>query len=119
MDKITIKSLKFHGFHGYYGHERKEGNDFEVDVTAQGLFRGAIQNNNLDDTFNYEWVEQVVNQILHGKQEKLIEALCFRIGERLFEKASNVRKLKVTVRKLNPPIKTPAAYAEITMKWNR
>ena len=119
MDKITIKSLKFRGLHGYYDQEREDGNEFEIDVTAKGSFRNAIQNDNLDSTFNYELVEEIVAKILNGEKEKLIETLCFRIGEDLFKQATPVKRLKVTVRKLNPPIKTPAAYAEITMKWNR
>lgn len=119
MDKITIKSLKFHALHGYYDHEREDGNEFEVDVTAKGAFREAIREDNLDLTFNYEWVEKIVADILHGKKEKLIETLCFQIGEKLFEKFPHIQKLHVTVRKLHPPIKTPAAYAEITMKWKR
>lgn len=119
MDKITIKSLKFHGLHGYYDREREQGNEFEVDVTAKGPFRQAIHDNNLDLTFNYEWVENIVADILNGKKEKLIETLCFNIGEKLFKKAPHIQKLIVTVRKLNPPIKTPVAYAEITMKWKR
>lgn len=119
MDKITIKSLRFHALHGYYDRERKKGNEFEVDVTAKGLFKNAIRNDDLDLTFNYEIVEEVVSEIMTGEKEKLLETLCFKIGEQLFDKVNQVKKLSVTVRKLNPPIKTPAAYAEITMKWKR
>lgn len=119
MDKITIKSLKFKGLHGYYDRERLEGNEFEVDVTAKGNFKSSIENDDLDQTFNYEIVEEITGDILSGDSEKLIETLCKKIGDQLFERSPYVKKLAVTVRKLNPPIKTPAAYAEITMKWKR
>lgn len=119
MDKITIKSLKFKGLHGYYDRERVDGNEFEVDVTVKGDFRPAIQNDDLEQTFNYEIVEEVAGSILSGDSEKLLETLCVKIGDQLFERSPKVKKLTVTVRKLNPPIKTPAAHAEITMKWKR
>ena len=119
MDKITINSLKFIGLHGYYDRERMDGNEFEVDVTAKGDFKSAIENDDLTQTFNYEIVEEVAGEILTGEPEKLIEALCKKIGDQLFERSPHVKKLAVTVRKLNPPIKTPAAFAEITMKWKR
>jgi len=119
LDKITINSLQFKGLHGYYDRERVDGNEFEVDVTAKGDFRSAIENDDLDQTFNYEIVEEVAENVLSGESEKLIETLCKKIGDQLFERSPHIKKFSVTVRKLKPPIKTPAAFAEITMKWKR
>ena len=119
MDKITIKALKFRGKHGYYENERLEGNDFELDVSAWGNFREAAQNRELNATFNYEHVETVAKNVLHGDSEKLIETLCMKIGDQLFEKSPRIKKLNVALRKLNPPINVPAGYAEISMTWKR
>lgn len=119
MDTITLKSLAFHGHHGYYESERISGNQFEVDVTARGNFRPSVQLNNLDETFNYELVSDIASSVFSGKEEKLIEALCVKIGDALFERSPHVKLLSVTVRKLNPPISVPAAWAEVTMQWKR
>lgn len=119
MDKITLKSLKFHGPHGYYENERMQGNHFELDVTARGHFRSAVLNDDLEQTFNYELVSEIASSVFSGKEEKLIETLCQRIGNNLFERSPVVKKLTVTVRKLDPPIAVPAAWAEVTMTWKR
>lgn len=119
MDKITLKSLQFHAKHGYYDNERLKGNNFELDVSAEGDFKKSIQNNSLDNTFNYEIVEQIADDVFSGASEKLIESLCEKIGERIFTECKNVMRLKVSLRKMDPPIKVPAEYAEITMKWKR
>lgn len=119
LDKITLKGLKFYGRHGYYEQERKSGNQFEIDVIASGNFKAAIKNDDLSKTFNYELVEKVAGAVFNGKSEKLIEKLCYQIGEDLFEQSANVKKLSVSVRKLHPPIQTDADYAEITMEWKR
>jgi 7,8-dihydroneopterin aldolase/epimerase/oxygenase len=119
LDTITLKSLSYHSGHGYYDRERTEGNQFEVDVTAMGDFRKAIVNDSLSDTFDYEKAEEIVNRIMNGKSEKLIEKLCSRIGDELFIKLPSATQLFVTVRKLNPPLKTKAEFAEITMQWKR
>lgn len=119
MDKITIKSLKFRGKHGFYEHERKNGNDFELDISANGFFKPSIKENDLNLTFDYERVQEIAASVLQGPSEKLIETLCFNIGERIFEQFNQIKKLSVSLRKLNPPISTPAKYAEITMKWKR
>ncbi len=119
LDKITIKSLKFQGKHGYYDHERENGNDFEVDITARGNFKPSINNDDLELTFDYERAQEITADIIHGPSEKLIETLCLNIGNQLFEQFSQIQKLSVSLRKMNPPVKSPAKFAEITMKWKR
>lgn len=119
MDTITLKSLEFYGKHGYYDEERLEGNHFELDVIAKGNFKAAIENDDLNQTFNYEIVKEVAQHVFNGPSEKLIETLCSRIGTKIFERSTNTKELTISLRKLNPPIGIPAEYAEITMTWNR
>lgn len=119
MDTITLKSLKFQGKHGYYNEEREKGNHFELDVIAKGDFKAAIEDDNLDLTFNYEIVNQIAQKIFNGPSEKLIETLCQRIGKNIFEHSPLVDELTVSLRKLDPPIGVPTKYAEIKMTWNR
>lgn len=120
MDCITIKSLSYHAKHGYSKQERIEGNRFEVDVVAFGNFRGAAeQDENLELTFDYTTAEEIVRSVMLGESRKLIETLCREIGDIIFESSPIILSLKVSVRKLSPPIKTKAAYSEITLEWNR
>ncbi|MDZ7720141.1 MAG: dihydroneopterin aldolase [Balneolaceae bacterium] len=119
MDTITLKSLEFTGKHGYYDEERQEGNHFELDVIAKGNFKNSINGNDLDQTFNYEIVKEVAQRVFNGSSEKLIETLCSRIGNEIFERSPVTKELVVSLRKLNPPIGVPVEYAEIMMTWNR
>ncbi len=119
LDVITIKSIQFHGKHGHAEIERIEGNQFEVDVTAKGFFKDSIKNEELDKTFDYALAEKTAAEIIYGPSKKLIETLCYQIGEELFKKAETVLELTVTVRKLSPPVDSPAEYAQITMTWKR
>lgn len=119
MDRITIKSLTFKARHGYYEEERVEGNWFEVDLIAHGNFKKAIDENDLNKTFNYETATSIVADIMEGPAEKLIETLCSKIGNRLMEKEPAICLLEVVVRKLSPPIQVKSEYAEISMKWSR
>ena len=119
MDKVTIKSLKYRARHGWYEHEREEGNQFELDLTAWGDFKEAINNDNLDLTFDYEKAQAIAADVFYGKQERQIETLCSRIGEHIFRDFGHIKKLEVALRKLEPKIGTQSAYAEITMVWTR
>lgn len=119
MDKITIKSLSFTAGHGYYEEERQKGNRFEVDITAYGNFKSAIENDDLSKTFNYETAAKITAEIFEGPSEKLIETLCSKIGTALFERETEICLLEVTVRKLSPPIQMKSEYAEIRMEWSK
>lgn len=120
LDRITLKSLAYEAKHGYYDDERRGGNRFEIDLTAYGSFRAAATNDhNLEITFDYERAEQIVSEVMHGEPKKLIETLCSEIGSKIFEAFPVVKHLNVSVRKLNPPIKTEASYAEVTLEWKR
>ncbi len=118
-DRITIKSLKIHGKHGHHPEERENGNDFEIDIIASGYFRDSIKNDDLTKTFDYKVADKFVRDVINGPSEKLIETLCAKIGDRLFHKFTAIKALTVSLRKMSPPIETPAAYAEITMQWSR
>lgn len=119
LDRIKLTSLSFRALHGYYDDERKNGNDFEVDLEAFGHFRSSVNEDDLAATFDYEKAAAITSQVMNGPSEKLIEALCLQIGERLMEAMPTLNHLNVTVRKLNPPVNPPAASAEVIMEWKR
>ncbi len=118
-DQITLKSISIEGKHGYYDVEREKGNRFEVDLEATGQFREAILKNDLTLTFDYEKAEKIVRDVMKGSPERLIETLCHKIGDQMFHSFTHIEKLTVSVRKLDPPIASPAKFAQIRMTWRR
>ena len=50
MDCIILKNLKFRGRHGYFPKERREGNDFEVDVMLWVNLERAAKGDELEQT---------------------------------------------------------------------
>lgn len=119
MDTLTIKGLRFHAGHGYYEEERREGNDFEVDLTFHADLSEAGHSDDLEKTIDYQKAEDLVKRIMEGPSVKLIETLAVKIGETLFETFEQVTKLEISVRKLNPPLSTDTQYSEVHMTWQR
>lgn len=119
MDTLTIKSIQLHGHHGYYESEQREGNRFELDVILKADFRPAAKTDDLTLTCNYEIVEEVARRIMSGPPQKLIETLCLKIGDKLFERFPAVFHMELALRKLNPPLQHTTAYSEIRMEWQR
>ena len=118
-DVLTLKALRYHAFHGVHEIERKHGNTFEVDVTFHAALRQAGKSDKLDLTVDYEKVEKIISGVMLGSSVHLIEKLCMDIGEQLMDTFLQVYAIQVVIRKLNPPIKIPAAYSEISMQWQR
>ncbi len=120
MDTLTLKSIELKGKHGVYSEERKSGNRFELDVILHGEFKPAGDQDDLALTINYESIESIASGILAGGPSKfLIESLCLQIGNRIFDYFPEIQAMEIALRKMHPPLKSPTAYAEIRMKWQR
>lgn len=119
MDILTLKGLCFRAGHGYYEEERRDGNDFEVDLTFSANLRDAGENDDLSLTIDYQQAEEIVSAVMEGPSVKLIETLAKKIGDRLFKAFPMVETLEVAVRKLHPPLDTETAHSEVRMTWQR
>lgn len=120
MDSLSVNGMKFLGYHGVQDFEKKEGNDFIVDVTFHVDLSEAGRTDELKDAINYTEVQQLTAQIMEGESVDLIETLCFRIGQKLNEfYQDQPKKIIVEVRKLNPPINAPIDYTKVRMTWPR
>lgn len=117
MNTLTIKGMKFRAFHGVHEHEKKEGNDFEVDVTFYTDISKAGKSDKLSDAIDYTEVHKIISDIMHGKSVDLIEHLCFKIGSKITESIPSETKFEVSVRKLTPPLSSHTAYTEARMSW--
>tara|TARA_R110000868_G_scaffold235273_3_gene489043 strand:- start:13912 stop:14274 length:363 start_codon:yes stop_codon:yes gene_type:complete len=119
MDKLVLKGLKFRGLHGYFENERIEGNDFEVDVTFSTSLSEAGKTDDLSKTIDYSKAQEIISSVMEGESKKLIETLTFLIGQKLYTYFAFVESIKVSVRKLHPPMPGETEYSEVTMSWPR
>lgn len=119
METLTLKSLHFHAPHGYHKEEREQGNDFEVDLIITAPLRKAGTTDQIEDTVDYQEVQQAVAAVMKGPSVKLIETLAHKIGNNLFKAHPDMTALEVAVRKLNPPLEIKTDYSEIRMSWQR
>ena len=117
QDKVRIQAIKVFGYHGYYEKERKEGNNFEVDLSAipKNLLH---QMQELDDSFDYEQAVKVVERVFKGPSRLFIEDLASEIGFKLWNE-NQLQSLCVSVRKLNPPVSLKASFSEVRLCWPR
>jgi len=119
MHTLTLSGLQYHARHGVYETEQIEGNDFEVDLIFEADLGAAGLNDDLSETIDYEKAEQIVRNVMERPPVQLLETLIRQIGETLFSHFKQAKKLEVRLRKLNPPLATPAKYSQLKYTWTR
>ena len=99
---ISVEGIKVYAFHGCLEEEAKIGGHYQVDVHIETDFSKAMNNDSLEDTVDYVWVNKVVQEEM-AIRSKLIESVGHRIMKQLKSK-NGKGKYRVVIRKLSPPI---------------
>ncbi len=116
VDEITLTGLRVFGRHGVYSDERRDGQDFVVDVTMLLDTRRAAETDDVADTVHYGEVAEQVAEIVGGEPVNLLETLAARIADRLLADFG-LRLVRVTVHKPSAPI--PLTFADVSVSITR
>ena len=117
MVKIELIELEFYAYHGLYSEEQKKGNNFIVNLSVEGDFEGAVNNDDLDATVDYEKLYAVVADEMYTPS-KLLEHVAGRILNRIIKGHPEIKGITIGIEKLSPPIngKCKATKVSITKK---
>lgn len=118
MSKIILENMEFHAFHGCLDHEKQLGNTFIVTVNMDLSTDKAGKSDELRDTLNYQLVYDVVKEQMEIPS-KLIEHVGQRILDSIFKNFPIIKKLKVKLSKLNPPLGAKVQSVSIELKKTR
>jgi dihydroneopterin aldolase len=100
---IKVNNIKLYAFHGCLDEEAKIGSEYRVDVTVKADLKKSAKSDELEDTVDYVHLTHVVKEEM-AIRSKLLEEVAQRILNRLFNELKMIRKAKVSVAKINPPI---------------
>ncbi|HTI61766.1 dihydroneopterin aldolase [Mucilaginibacter sp.] len=118
MINVALHGAEFFGKHGFYPEEQLLGSKFVVDISADFEPQGALQNDKLADTVNYEHLyELTFTQMQHPR--KLIETLCQAIIDDIVKHYPYVAVVSVTIKKLNPPLRGKVDHSSVTITYNK
>lgn len=114
--KIGLEDVRIHAPHGFFEEEHLMGNEFSIDVEVEASIAGAAQNDDLGGTVNYATIYYLI-QAEMKKPTQLLEALAYRMGNRILNQFDSVSSVKLRLRKLNPPLggKVGAAVVEVSL----
>lgn len=115
-DRIELRGLKVRGRHGVFDHERRDGQDFLVDVTVWMDLAPAAASDDLADTLDYGTLAQRVAAIVGGEPRDLIEAVAGRVAEDVMGDR-RVHAVEVVLHKPGAPI--PLEFADVAVVARR
>lgn len=101
MLKIELLNLWFSARHGLYEEEKVVGGDFKLDVELYYLPKTKPYH--IHETIDYSEVYAVIQQHMR-KPEPLLETLVMNIGNDILHRFALAEEVKVSIRKINPPI---------------
>lgn len=103
-DQIVLTGIHGFGYHGLFEQERKDGQDFFVDLTLSVDLRSASTSDAISDTVNYAEITDLVIEEITINPVNLIEKLAGRIADRVLTQHVKVKSVTVTVHKPQAPV---------------
>ncbi len=115
-DQIVITGIRGIGHHGVFDYERRDGQEFAVDITLFLKASSAASTDELSDTVDYGAVSQLVFDRIVGEPVSLIETLAEQIAADVL-KISGIEQVEVTVHKPQAPI--PVPFENVSLRFLR
>jgi 7,8-dihydroneopterin aldolase/epimerase/oxygenase len=115
-DRIRLTGLTVFGHHGVFEHEKRDGQDFVVDVTIWLDLTRAVATDDLTETVHYGELAGLAAGIIAGPPRDLIEAVAGEIAETVMARYP-VHAAEVTVHKPFAPI--PLTFTDVSVTVRR
>jgi 7,8-dihydroneopterin aldolase/epimerase/oxygenase len=114
-DHISIKGIKGFGFHGVFEFEKRDGQDFYVDLEIELDLTAAAKSDKLEDTIDYSVFTKITKEIITGEPVDLIEHLASNIAETIKTIFPQIIAIAVTVHKPDAPVKEDVTDIAVTI----
>lgn len=118
MGIIKLNNIKIYAYHGCLVEEGQIGSDYRVDLTIAADLAQAASSDKLSDTVDYVHLNAIVKEEM-AIRSKLLEHVCKRILDRAFLEIPTLKKARVIVSKVNPPIGGDVASVSVSLSKKR
>ncbi|MEO5945630.1 MAG: dihydroneopterin aldolase [Chitinophagaceae bacterium] len=99
---IYLNQVRFFAYHGLFEEEQKTGNEFEVNL-AVSYDPGSELIDELSETVNYASLFSILQEEMQ-KPRELLETFVMEVAELLHKTYPSIKKIEISLSKLNPPI---------------
>lgn len=116
---ITLKNCAFFARHGVLAEENAIGQRFFVDAVLDVEAGDALETDLVEQTVDYGAAFTLIENVVTGRQRKLIEALALDIAKALCDRFPQIARAAITVRKPSAPVQGILDYAEVRVEHCR
>jgi FolB domain-containing protein len=117
-DTITITGLRLRGYHGVFEHEKRDGQEFIIDLSIELDLSSAGSSDDLQNTLDYSVIVDEVAQRVTGESVDLIETLAHDIAQLVLTHPQPTA-VTVTVHKPQAPVGHPIDDIAVTIRRER
>lgn len=118
VDRLALRGLRARGLHGVLETERRDGQEFVVDVELALDTRCAARSDDLADTVHYGELAQRLHAAVGSDPVDLLETLAQRLADVCLTEPL-VQEVSVTVHKPSAPIPVPFDDVSLTIHRSR
>lgn len=115
LGKIEIEGMEFYAHHGCYETERRVGGKFTVDLYIEADCDKASETDNIEDACNYQRAYEIIKEEI-AITSNLLENVCKRMLDSLYKNVSGIKKARVKVSKMNPPMGGQILKTSLTLE---
>lgn len=115
-DRIALTGLRVFGRHGVFEHEKRDGQEFVVDITLWLDLGKAAATDDLAETVHYGELAERAAAIVGGEPCDLIETVAGKVADAVMEDP-RLHAVEVTVHKPSAPI--PLKFDDVTVTIRR
>lgn len=116
VDQVAVRGIRGRGRHGVLDHEKRDGQDFSVDVVMHVPTVRAGRSDRLVDAVDYSEVAATAHRILTGPSLDLVEAVAEQIAAAVMAD-HRLLAVDVTVHKPQAPVGVP--FDDVTVSVRR
>lgn len=119
MDKIIIKGLKVFAYHGVNPEEKRDGQEFELDITLDLPLERAGSTDDLNDTVSYAKAAKTALRVMTEASYDLLEKAAQRVAEQLLSEYHKVEQVEILLKKPHAPVHAEFDYMAVRLTRKR
>jgi dihydroneopterin aldolase len=115
---IELQDMEFYAYHGCFAAEKKVGGRFTVNLWLEYDASQPAETDNIKDALNYQTAYEVVEKQMKITSS-LLENVCKRILDALFDEFPQLLTAQVDVSKMAPPMGGKMKAVTVTFRRER
>lgn len=117
MQKVSLGGVRFYSYHGFYPEEQTIGSEFFLDLDTEfEVFDSG--GDEIANTLNYEQLFQIAFEEM-SVPRKLLETVAHAILDRIRYEFLAVQTIRVSIRKMHPPMGGEVENSTIELRFSR